>query len=275
VGVKEHCGRALETEIRSLHEHFGKKQLYRPHILTMKSRSVNQEPEDIKVDVVIVVWKDRHALDTVDAKDNLFTVVDASDSFEPQFLGIKCRDILASNLGRYDFYCYMEHDLVIHDSLFFAKLRWFNSLAGKHCVLLPNRYEVKSSGMLEAEKMPVQCMKLYIDGDIPKEKVDPFRFRLPDGLAPETLSFESFGSFFTFAPLSNPHSACYFLTEEQLGRWKDSKGFLDQSTSFMGPMESSATLGILQNFVIYKPSSPMNFLEIQHFNPIELWKFLR
>jgi hypothetical protein len=40
-------------------------------------------------------------------------------------------------------------------------------------------------------------------------------------------------------------------------------------------MESSATLGILQNFVIYKPSSPMNFLEIQHFNPIELWKFLR
>ncbi|WP_207436498.1 hypothetical protein, partial [Sabulibacter ruber] len=41
--------------------------------------------------------------------------------------------------------------------------------------------------------------------------------------------------------------------------------FLDRDASFVGPLESAATLGIMRSFKIYKPhESCANFLEIHH-----------
>ena len=48
--------------------------------------------------------------------------------------------------------------------------------------------------------------------------------------------------------------------------WASQPDFLDRDTSFIGPLESAATLGIMRNFKVYKPvSAYANFLEIQHF----------
>ena len=64
----------------------------------------------------------------------------------------------------------------------------------------------------------------------------------------------------------NPHSGCYFLNAEQMEKWASTPYFLDRDTSFIGPLESAATLGTMKTFRIYKPAADdSNFLEIQHF----------
>jgi hypothetical protein len=64
----------------------------------------------------------------------------------------------------------------------------------------------------------------------------------------------------------NPHSGCYFLNAEQMNHWVSKPYFLDGDTSFIGPLESAATLGIMRSFRVYKPANfNANFLEIQHF----------
>jgi hypothetical protein len=70
----------------------------------------------------------------------------------------------------------------------------------------------------------------------------------------------------TFCRAANPHSGCYFLNNRQMEHWVKQPHFLDRDTSFVGPLESAATLGIMRTFKIYKPA-PTNasFLEIQHF----------
>ncbi|HVW37506.1 MAG TPA: hypothetical protein VHB99_09375, partial [Pirellulales bacterium] len=63
----------------------------------------------------------------------------------------------------------------------------------------------------------------------------------------------------------NPHSGCYFLSAAQMAHWAAQPFFLDRDTSFVGPLESAATLGILRAFKIYKPAREQAaFLEIQH-----------
>jgi hypothetical protein len=51
-----------------------------------------------------------------------------------------------------------------------------------------------------------------------------------------------------------------------MAHWAAQPYFLDRDTSFIGPLESAATLGIMRAFKVYKPAPPnAGFLEIQHF----------
>jgi hypothetical protein len=48
-------------------------------------------------------------------------------------------------------------------------------------------------------------------------------------------------------------------------RWSRSPEFLDRDASFIGPLESGATLGISRCFSVYKPASEYaSFLEVRH-----------
>jgi hypothetical protein len=48
--------------------------------------------------------------------------------------------------------------------------------------------------------------------------------------------------------------------------WSARLDFFDRDTSFIGPLESAATLGIMRAFRIYKPAPEhAAFLEIEHF----------
>src|SRR5690242_1582938 len=75
---------------------------------------------------------------------------------EPRYLGFECHKVLRHGLGRFDYFCYLEDDLLVADALFFAKLAWFNAQFGDDVVLQPNRFE------LADEPAP---FKLYIDGN--------------------------------------------------------------------------------------------------------------
>jgi hypothetical protein len=156
-------------------------------------------------------------------------------------------------LGRYDYYCYLEDDLLVTDPLFFQKLKWFNALAGNDAVLQPNRFEVALGQPWD---------KLYIDGTL---KNPEFSARLQDTKDRTVIEGEAFGAPVKFQRIDNPHSGCFFLNLAQMREWSMRPEFLNRDISWVGPLESAASFGIIRFFRTYKPSREnAGFLEIRH-----------
>lgn len=200
-------------------------------------------------DVFICTTRGEHLLDELDILTGMYQHVE-TDS-HPKVLGYTCREVLKSFKGKYDYYCYVEDDLYINDPLFFHKLNWFSEQAGVHCLLQPNRCETSINNYAN---------KCYIDGDIPVENNPYFRTGLP------LLTFPAFGVNFSFVPATNPHSGCFFLNAKQFEYWVEQPHYNDLDMSWVGPLESAASLGIMKTFSIYKPAwQNANFLEICHF----------
>ena len=182
---------------------------------------------------------------------------------EPPHLGFECHKILRSGLGRYDYFCYLEDDLRLADGLFFAKLAWFNAEFGDDAVLQPNRFE------LADQPAPY---KLYIDGNPHDSSVSP---TLQDINEQRHIEATAFGQRIAFQRADNPHSGCFFLTAAQLAHWTAQPDFAVPSARLFGPLESAATLGIMQHFRAYKPAREnAAFLEIEHLDHTLLGKLV-
>ncbi len=175
---------------------------------------------------------------------------------EPRLLGYECHEQLSSRSPQYDWYCYLEDDLLLSDPLFFDKLSWFDSWAPPGTLLQPNRFE-----RYEAPRI----RKVFVDGTPARTTLSaPFQdIREQPELKKSWLDSE-----LVFRRPDNPHSGCFFLSRDHLERWRAAPGFLDRSSAFAGPLESAATLGIMRSFKVYKPA-PRNasFLEIEHLDP--------
>src|SRR5262249_11152072 len=85
---------------------------------------------------------------------------------EPRLLGFECHAALRERLGGYDYYAYLEDDLVLHDPWFFRKLAWFTRHVGDASLLQPHRYEVARGGLVR---------KAYIDGAVEERVTAPFQ----------------------------------------------------------------------------------------------------
>ncbi len=179
---------------------------------------------------------------------------------EPMLLGFECQAVLRDRLGQYDYYCYLEDDLVLHDPWFFQKLAWFNQHLGDHRLLQPNRFE--------AGPHPV-VRKAYVDGD----QAERATARFQDLRQARRLVSTVLGVRVVFLRARNPHSGCYFLNAAQMEHWAKQPYFLDRDTRYVGPLESAASLGIMRAFEVYKPA-PENaaFLEIEHYGTAFLSK---
>jgi hypothetical protein len=172
---------------------------------------------------------------------------------EPPYLGFECHKVLRSGLGRYDYFAYLEDDLRLADGLFFAKLAWFNAEFGDEAVLQPNRFE-----LLDAPSP----FKLYIDGNLHDASISP---ALQQADEERHIAATAFGQRIAFQRVDNPHAGCFFLTAAQLARWAAEPDFAVPSARLFGPLESAATLGIMQYFRAYKPAREnAAFLEIEH-----------
>ena len=183
-------------------------------------------------------------------------------SVAPMLLGFYCHQVLANNLGKYDYYCYMEDDLFLSDPLFFVKLKWFSESFGNKCLLQPHRYETAGLGPLR---------KLYIDGPVKND----FTARWQDVSENPQLAGNVLGAEMVFERTPNPHAGCFFLNAAQMEIWAHTSHFLDGDTSFAGPLESAATLGVMKTFRAYKPALPCaGFLEIRHISNRYLGKRL-
>jgi hypothetical protein len=133
------------------------------------------------------------------------------------------------------------------------KLNWLTKQAGDINLLQPNRYEVSVRGLVH---------KAYIDGDLAPQVTARFQNVQEQ---PELVG-KVMEKPVTFGRTLNPHSGCYFLNAKQMAYWAQQPYFLDGDTSFVGSLESAATLGIMRTFRVYKPvTQNAGFLELQHF----------
>lgn len=172
---------------------------------------------------------------------------------EPRLLGYECHTILAEALGRYDYYGFMEDDLLLTDPLYFWKIGWFSQVVGGDAVLQPHRFELSPDP-------PVQ--KLYIDRALGDPTISP---RFQNRSQQPSLTGRVMGRDVGFERPDNPHAGCFFLTDAQMAHWTRQPYFLDRADGFWGPLESAATLGLMRTFRVYKPiSANAGFLEIQH-----------
>lgn len=168
-------------------------------------------------------------------------------------LGFEAQKILAENVHKdFDLLVYLEDDLLIQDPYFFHKIFWFSRQLGLDHLLLPQRMEIGTG--------PHVVDRLFIDGALPSEEL--LRV-IPD--PPPSLAIElPTGTVFFESP-RNPHAGCFALTPAQMTAWIESDCWQDGDCSYVSPLESAATLGLLKKFRLYKPAfACASWLEIQH-----------
>ena len=207
-----------------------------------------------QIDLHVVTDGSHHVLNHLDApyRQRLIHVPTAPS--DPLNLGFEAQAYLASQLDEgYDLLAYFEDDLIIHDPFFFHKLDRFVDEAGLDSVLLPQRFEFLP--------IPARIDKLYIDGAMPSDQLQLF---LPDPSPPLQLGDSLWGDVMFESP-RNPHAGCFVLRADQLRHWSQQSWWLDGDCSFISPLESAATLGLIKTFKLYKPTyASAMFLEAQH-----------
>jgi hypothetical protein len=252
---------ALTNCISALHHQFGKAQ-YFGHFAPFSIFYANQ-CQELALDIIICTTQGLHVLDKLPISAQSYQ--HHPTNAEPMLLGFECQTVLAEHLDEYDYYCFLEDDLIVRDPWLFAKLDWFTALAGTESLLQPNRYEL-------ALTIGDGIQKVYIDGDIESEYVTQFH---PQWEQPE-ITGEIMRLPLYFQKAGNPHAGCYFLNQDQMAYWLQQPHFGDRDTSFVGPLESAATLGVLRTFKLYKPTRQnANFLEVQHFGNVMMQRLLR
>ncbi|MBD2200513.1 MULTISPECIES: calcium-binding protein [Calothrix] len=240
---------ALTQSLAALHQLFGKSQ----SIINVGQRvalPANQAQAD-NLDIVICTTQGHHLLNHLALPSHFYH--NHATQVEPMLLGFECQAILRDSLGKYDYYCFLEDDLILHDPWFFIKLNWFTQQAGNLNLLQPNRYEVATHNL---------TCKAYIDGDL----LPGITAKFQNIHENQQIYGKIMGMPIQFRRSLNPHSGCYFLNANQMEYWANQPYFLDRDTSFISPLESAATLGIMKTFHVYKSvPEQANFLEIQHF----------
>jgi len=213
------------------------------------------------VDIVICTTGEKHLVSELRTPKGLYH--HQPTGAEPMKLGFACHEFLRRAIGNYDWYCYLEDDLLITDSLFFTKLEWFVKQFGEGTTLSPHRFE---------RSLTEPAHKLYHDGSVRPDFTAAWqdvndRRLLEAAVLGEQLSFERW---------PNPHSGCFFLNARQMEEWASRSYFGDFDSSFAGPLESAASLGIIKTLRQYKPS-PKNaaFLELEHLDPRYLGQSLK
>lgn len=210
------------------------------------------------VDLRVCISGDCHVLDQLSDCEGLYQK-EVCHPDDPLLLGFETQRVLlqacqaAETAGEpFDYVVYLEDDILLTDADFFLKLRCFNRAFGDQYLLMPNRIET-----LEHKG---QLRRFYIDGDYNPAASEPYRRS-----ADQTLCFTHLGELVRFEQPYNLHSGSFFLNREQARIYSCSGHAAAVDTSFHGPLESAATLGMLKTFQLMKPA-PENgrFLTVEH-----------
>jgi hypothetical protein len=242
---------AVTTCITSLYHTFDARQ----GLLDGQARVAHpaNDAQPLEVSVVVCTKGNSHLLARLNGIGHLFA--QRQSARDPKFLGLECRAALRDGIGKHDWFCYLEDDLMLTDPLFFQKLAWFREIGGWDAVLQPNRYEV-------AVGQPLH--KVYIDGNMADATQSP---RFQNIAERPVIESEAFGRRYVFKRVNNPHSGAFFVDARQMEHFARQPDFLVEDSAFAGPLESSATLGIMRHFRVYKPAREnAGFLELRHLN---------
>ncbi len=202
-----------------------------------------------QLSIVINTVPDRHITAYLpDYQIRCIGVQEESDC-DPMFVGFRAQDELVNNVDNFDWFLFIEDDIILHDSFILEKLEKFNMKCGDpHAVLLPNRYEFW------------QGTKSYIDLTLLETLLESDR--IWNGLS--TVEIEGV----KFAECANPHAGFYCLSKSQLQHLISSgRVWKDKNLGFGGSRECAATYNLLECFSLYKPHpSNLYFLEVKHYD---------
>lgn len=238
----------LRAVVASLHETFSPLQC----LFDLSRRRARPACAATHCDLHVLIHTagGKHVLDALDDLRPYFEHIPTGA--EPRMLGFECHRAMADRVDAYDYYVYLEDDLLVGDPLFFVKQDHFREQFGQDAVLSPNRFERKRSYPL---------VKAYIDGPLASR----FRRALREPSAVGQVVLEGFGPPVVLRRPDNPHAGCFVLSREQMTRWSRRRYFLDGDTRFVSPLESAATLGVARTFAVYKPAVRWaSFLEVEH-----------
>ncbi len=240
--------KALADCLASLRQQFGRPQCEID--IARRTTIPTNQATAIQADVLVCTTGANHLLDRLPLGTGYFTHL--RTQAQPRLLGFECHAALRERIGSYDYYCYLEDDLVLRDPWFFVKLRWFTSQFGDEVLLQPNRYELARNEIVH---------KAYVDGPLHPSLTAAWQ----NVDEQPTLSAEALGQPIAFHRTLNPHAGCFFLSAGQMVHWASRPYFLDRDAGFIGPLESAATLGVMRSFRVYK-AAPENgaFLEVEH-----------
>ncbi len=197
-----------------------------------------------QLELVLNTLPGRHVAEALPEHLSSRLVVRERDGVDPMLLGFEAQTEFVDRAEDFDWFIYFEDDLVLSDSLVLEKLAYFNSGAPPDALLLPHRYEFWNG------------QKTYID----------LESRHGREWAWNRLTLIQIESW-RFAEFENPHSGCYFLSRQQLGRWTDTGRQWFGQVSYTAQRESAATGCLGEAFRLYKPHpANLTFLELRHWD---------
>ena len=170
--------------------------------------------------------------------------VQEESNLDPMFMGFKCQDELIKRVDAFDWFLFLEDDILIQDSYILEKLEKFNANCGsKRALLFPNRYE-----LWEGTK---RYIDLIIDSGLEWNRLSSVEV---DGVK--------------FGECTNPHSGFFGLSKDQVKLWIESgREWNNKDLGFGGPRECAATYSLLECFSIYKPHpTNLHFFEVRHYD---------
>jgi hypothetical protein len=178
---------------------------------------------------------------------------------EPPFLGFECARWIRDNPGSYDFYCYLEDDIILRDPLFFTKISAFNDLfrADEHgLVLQPQRFEETLNSNNPADL--AMTHRVYLD----------YQSRERAPFEGDILQMDFLGLRVHFEPALNPGAGCYVVNPAQAARMVNHPDFLDPDKIYISPLDTAACAFVDRALKMYKPAGDsLSFLEVQHGHP--------
>jgi hypothetical protein len=247
IGYKDYRKKSLDRLLLSWRAHFSEVAT-----IDFPTKTFNIKPPSIsKLDITLLTNDVNHLLEksTLDFYQCKQINVECTN---PKMLPFASYQIFERELENYDWFVYSEDDLLISDALFFNKQQIFQYEFGYKRLLQPNRYELNREG---------PRFKTYIDGD----QSDVFYKTSIKNLPDHDQLIQNLNSYeIQYRRAKNPHSGFFCLSRERLKYWMSKDYFINLDCSFVSPLESAATLGILRTFSIYKPESNRGFLEIEH-----------
>jgi hypothetical protein len=248
--LREARREVLDRLIMNLHRLFGTGHYGAQH-QAMKMVAL-PNPFAFTFDLKICTTGDSHLIDALSSPAHYYQHV-ASDA-EPLLLGYFCHNVLKTYAGMYDYYCYLEDDILIHDPYFFKKLEFFNQRTPETHLLQPQRYDC---AFFDGRAHSTFLTKVYPD----------YQTRTPapgDPLLRYDMEF--LGVPVRLEQTTHPHAGSFFLTEAQFQRLLSSPDFgHTQHVNRKMALDHAATLAIAKNFVVLKPDSTcMSFFEVEH-----------
>lgn len=201
-----------------------------------------------ELEIIINTIRERHITAYLPEYQRSLIRIKEQEDCDAMFVGFKAQDELIAKIDDFDWFLYLEDDIVIQDSCFLDKIECFNKNSGdKRAVIMPNRYEM------------CKGIKTYIDYSYSEKQRSVY-------LLSNSLSKIEIGGM-KFCKFENQHSGLYCLSRQQLKLWKESGRFWQDQVVMVGPLESAATGCLFESFSLYKPSAEnLHFLEVQHWD---------